>query len=83
MIRTGRSNIQNTRETQKIILEAAFTAGIDDASPMKLDVLDNDTAQGDYEENVDVPIIMTDSEKTEYQKWVAHIQRDKGSVEKA
>ena len=30
MIRTGQANIQNSRETQKIILEAAVTAGIND-----------------------------------------------------
>ena len=35
MIRTGQSNIQIARETQKTILEAAVTAGIDDAAPMK------------------------------------------------
>ena len=35
MIRTVQANIQTARETQKIILEAAVTAGIDDANPMK------------------------------------------------
>ena len=41
MIRTGQANIQTVRETQKIILEAAVTAGIDNADPMKLAILDN------------------------------------------
>ena len=64
MIRTGQANIQTARETQKIILESAFTAGIDDAAPMKLAILENAIAQGRYEENVDVPIVMTDSDNT-------------------
>ena len=32
---------------------------------MKLAMLENEIAQGDYEKNMDVPIIMTDSEKTQ------------------
>ena len=61
MIRTVQDNIQNARETQRIILEAAVTASIDKTAPTKLEILENDIAQGDYEENVDVPIVMTDS----------------------
>ena len=65
MLITGQANIQPARETQKIILEAEFTAGIDDAYPMKLSILENTIAQSEYEENVDVPIVMNDSEKTQ------------------
>ena len=65
MIRTGQSNIQNARETQNFILEATVTAGIDNAAPMKLAIFENDISQSDYKENVDVPIMMTDSEKTQ------------------
>ena len=65
MIRTGQANIQTERETQNIILEAAVTTGIYDAAPMKLEILDNLIAQGEYKSNVDVPIMMTDSEKTQ------------------
>ena len=60
MIRTVQSNIQTYRATHRTILEASVTAGIDDADPMNLEILENDIAQGDYEENVDVPNIMTD-----------------------
>ena len=63
MTRTGQTNIQTARETQKIILEAAVNAGIDDAAPMKLAMLENAITQGEYEANVEVPIFMTDSEK--------------------
>ena len=47
MIRTGQSSIQTSRETQRIILEAAVTAGIDDTAPTKLEILENEIAQGD------------------------------------
>ena len=69
MIRTGQSNIQTTRKTQNIILEAAVTQGIDDAAPMKLAILENAIVQGEYEENVDVPIVMNDSNKTQCINW--------------
>ena len=49
IIRTGQSDIQTARETQKTILEATVTAGNDDADPMKLGILENKIAQGDYE----------------------------------
>ena len=61
MIRTGQANIQTARATQKTILEAAVTAGINDADHMKLAILVNKITQGDYKANVDVTIIMTDS----------------------
>ena len=56
---TGQANIQTARETQRIILEVEVTAGIDDAAPMKLVILENTIAQGEYEANLDVPIVMT------------------------
>ena len=69
MMRTGQPHIQTVRETQKIILEAAVTAGIDDAATMKLAILDKAIAQVEYEANVNVPIVMTDSEKTHSRNW--------------
>ena len=47
MIRTGQASIQTERETQKIILEAVVTTGIDYIAPMKLEILDNAIVQGD------------------------------------
>ena len=65
VIRTGQDNIQTARETQNVILEAAVIAGINDAAPLKLEILENTIVQVEYEANVDVPIVMTDSEKTQ------------------
>ena len=77
MSRTGQANIQTARETQKIILEAAFTAGIDCAAPKKLAIFENAIAQGEYEANVDVPIVMTDSEKTQSRnEWRTYRERN-------
>ena len=64
MIRTGQANIHTARSNQRTILQAAVTAFIDDTAPMKLAVLENEIAQSHYEANVDVPVIMTDLEKT-------------------
>ena len=41
MISTVQANIQNTRETQRTILEAAVTADIYDIDPKKLAILEN------------------------------------------
>ena len=60
MIRTGQENIQTARSTQRTIVEATVTAAIDDTAPMKLAILENEISQGDYEQNMDIPIIMTD-----------------------
>ena len=65
MIRTGQSNIQTTRATQRTTLEAEVTAAIDETALMKLATLENNIAQGDYEQNMDVPIITTDLEKAQ------------------
>ena len=77
MIRTGQSNIQTAKETQKIILEAADTVGIGGASPMKLAILENAIAQGEYEANLDVPVVMTDSENTQsVNEWRTYRERN-------
>ena len=60
-----------------IILEAEVTAGIDDAAPMNLVILENTIAKGEYESNADVPIIMADSEKTQsINEWRTYGERN-------
>ena len=77
MIITCQANIQTARENQKIVLEASVTAGIDDASPIKLTILENAIAQGEYEANVDFPIAMNDSEKTQSRnEWCTYRERN-------
>ena len=47
-------------------MEAAVTSDVDDTAPTKLAILENEIAQCDYEQNMDVPIRMTDLEKTQF-----------------
>ena len=77
MTQKGLSNIQTTRATQRTILEAELTADIYDTAPIKLAILENKISQGDYEANVDVPIIMNESENTQPRnKWRTYRERN-------
>ena len=70
MMRTGQANLHNERE-------AVATAGINDTAPVKLSILENAIAQGEYKANVDVPIVMTDSEKTQsINEWRTYRERN-------
>jgi hypothetical protein len=45
------------------MLKAAVTATVNNEAPMKLAILNNEIAQGDFELNMKVPIQRTDAEK--------------------
>ena len=54
---------------------------------MKLAILENQIAQGDFEQNVEVPIEMTDSEKTQYsnewrtyREWNTQLSKHRGQA---
>jgi hypothetical protein len=47
-------------------LEAAAALGADPDAPMQLAILDNEIAENNYKQNNEVPIEMSDSEKTQY-----------------
>ena len=77
MIRTGQENLQQARLAQQFILEAAVAAAVDPEAPMRLAILNNEIAQGDFELNVEVPIEMSDSEKTQYSnEWRTYRERN-------
>jgi hypothetical protein len=59
-------NLQQARRAQRLILQAAVAVGNDLDAPMKIAILDNDIAQGEFESSLEVPIELTDSEKTQY-----------------
>jgi hypothetical protein len=87
MIRTGQANLQAAREAQQIILEAAVTAGTDADAPMKLAILNNAIAEGEFEQAMEVPIDMSDSEKTQYsnkwrsyREWNSHLTKHRGQA---
>jgi hypothetical protein len=66
MVHTRQQNIQQARLSKGAILEAAATLGVDPDAPMQLAILDNEIAEGDYKQNNEVPIKLSDSEKTQY-----------------
>jgi hypothetical protein len=66
MIRNSQMNIQKARKYQETILEAAVQEGLDMEAPMKLALLQNKIAQGEFSANVEVPIVLNDSQKTQF-----------------
>ena len=81
MIRTGQANLQQARIAQQVILQRAVDAGVDPDAPMRLAILNNEIAQGAFEQNVEVPIVMTESEKTQYSnEWRSYRERNANLV---
>ena len=87
MVRTGQANIQAARRTQEAMLEQAVAAGTDPEAPMKLAVLQNEIAQATFDMNQEVPIELTDSEKTQcsnawrtYRERNANLEKNRGQV---
>jgi hypothetical protein len=66
MIRNGQLNIQQARQAQETILKASVQAGTDMNTPMKLAILQNEIAQGEFAASIEVPVLLTDSEKTQF-----------------
>jgi hypothetical protein len=66
MIRNGQLNIQQARQSQETILKAAVQAGTDTDARMKLAILQNEIAQGEFAASIEVPVLLTDSEKTRF-----------------
>jgi hypothetical protein len=66
MIRNDQMNIQRALKAQETILEAAVLAGLDMEAPMKLALLQNKIAQGGLSANIEVPIVLNDSQKTQF-----------------
>ena len=61
---------------QKVMLEAAVLAG-DVNAPMKLAILNNDTLQAECEATQELPMAMTDLEKTQNNnEWCTCHERD-------
>jgi hypothetical protein len=77
MIRNGQMNIQRARKAQDTILETAVQGGLDMEAPMKLALLQNNIAQGEFSANVEVPIVLNDSQKTQFvNEWRTYRKRN-------
>jgi hypothetical protein len=62
-------------------------AATDPEAPMKLVILNNVIAEGEFEQNMEVPIDMMDSEMTKYsnewrsyQEWNSHLTKHRGQA---
>jgi hypothetical protein len=77
MVRTGEENLQWARLSKRVILEAAAALGADPDAPMQLAILDNEIEEGNYKQNNEVPIEMSDSEKMQYSNdWRTYQERN-------
>jgi hypothetical protein len=76
MIRYGQRKIQRAGQAQYIILEAAVLAN-NPYDPMKLAILQNEIAQGDFSSSNEVAMELNDSEKTQFSnKWRTFWERN-------
>jgi acetylglutamate synthase len=66
MIQTGQLNIQGVQRAQETILLVSVTSSIDLEALMKLAILQNEIAQGEIAINIEVPVELNDSEKTQF-----------------
>jgi hypothetical protein len=77
MIRNGQLNIQQARQAQETILTAAVQAATDMDAPMKLAILQNEIAQGEFAVSIEVIVVLTDSEKTQFSNdWCTFRERN-------
>jgi hypothetical protein len=77
MIQNGQLNIQRVRLSQETILKSSVQIGTDMDAPMKLAILQNDIAQGEFAANIEVPVELTDSEKTQFSNdWCTFLERN-------
>jgi hypothetical protein len=77
MVHTRQASIQQAHLSKRVILEAAAPLGMDPDAPMQLAILDNEIAEGNYQQNNEVPIKMSNSEKTQYNNdWRTYQERN-------
>jgi hypothetical protein len=66
MIRNGQLNIQQALQAQETVLKAAVQAGTYMDAPMKLAILQNEISKGKFATSIEVPVLLIDSEKTQF-----------------
>jgi len=77
MVRAGQRNIQRARRVQEAILDKAAKATDPGDAPMKLALLQNEIAQGDFAANDNVAMVLSDSEKTQFSNdWRTYRERN-------
>lgn len=82
MVRDNQARMRMARADKRALLEDAIAQNIDTDVPMKLATLDNEIAVAEFEHNTEVPLELTDDEKTQHaNKWRAYRNR-KAQLEK-
>jgi hypothetical protein len=77
MIRSGQLNIKRERKSQEKILQATVDKGDDMDAPMKLAILQNKIAQGEFAANIEVPVELNDSDKTQFSnEWRNYLEHN-------
>jgi hypothetical protein len=70
-------NIQRAWKAQETILDEEVLAGIDMETSMKLALLQNEISQGGFSSNIEVPIVLNDSQKTQFSnEWRTYRERN-------
>jgi hypothetical protein len=64
VIRNGQLNIQQARQAQETILKASVQAGTEMDACMNFAILQNDIARDEFAGSIEVPVELTDSERT-------------------
>ena len=87
MIRRGQRNLQTARRAQEFVLQAAVEAAVDPTAPMQLAMLQNAIAEADFAAAEEVPVELTDSEKTlnsnewrTYRERSANLAKNRGQA---
>jgi hypothetical protein len=81
MIQTTQLNIQRARKDQEKILRATVDKGEDMDTLMKLAILQNKVAQGEFAVNIEVPVELNDSEKAWFSnEWCTYQERNKNLI---
>jgi hypothetical protein len=77
MILNGQLNIQQARQAQETILKASVQSGTDMDAPMKLAILQNKIAQGEFSASIKVAVVLTDAEKNQFRNdWITFQERN-------
>jgi hypothetical protein len=81
IIRNGQLNIQQAQQAQETILKATVQAGTYMDAPMKLAILQNEIAQGEFSASIEVPVLLTDSEQTKFSNnWRTFQERNTNPI---
>jgi hypothetical protein len=77
VVRAGLTNLQVARRANVVLLEAQIIANPGPALSMALAVLQNEIADGEFQLNEEIPVLLTEQEKTQYgNEWRTFRERN-------